>query len=394
MTELELTPIEIACGTALGLCSPAAPLPPTAADPLAALEAAVEAALRRPPCLVSFSGGVDSSLVLAVAIRVARRRGLPEPIPITWRFTGAPAAEESRWQERTIAALQVADWERRTASGELDLVGPIAQRVLARHGLLHPANAYLHEPLLERAAGGTLLTGIGGDQVLGLWRGRALADVFARRRRPPRRLPLMLVRAFTPSAVVAARERRRAPAWPWLRPPARRQATRVLARERAAEPIAWAPHLRWQLSRRDTMIFGATLHRLAEGAGAAVVNPLLEPQFVAALARAGGRLGYGDRSATLAALFGEVLPRALLDRRDKAIFDEVFWGEATRTLTRSWDGAAVDEELVDRDALRAEWSTGEPNVRTALLVQQVWLNTRATAVPHPPPGPAADPNRR
>ncbi len=375
MTELELTPIEIACGTPLGLCSPAPHLPRAASEPLAALEAAVAPALRRPPCLVSFSGGVDSSLVLAVAISVARRRGLPEPIPITWRFTGAPAAGESRWQELAIAALQVDDWERPMAGGELDFVGPVAQRVLARHGLLHPANAYLHAPLLERAVGGTLLTGIGGDQVLGLWRGRALADVFAGRRRPARRLPLMLARACAPPAVVAARERRRTPAWPWLRQAARREATGALARERAAEPAGWAPHLHWQMSRRDTVILAATLRRLAEGCGAAVVNPLLEPCFVAALARAGGRLGYGDRRATIAALFGNVLPRALLDRRDKAIFDEVVWGEATRTLTSAWDGGAVDERLVDRDALQAEWATGEPSVRTALLVQQVWLET-------------------
>ena len=387
MTELELTPIEVACGTALGLCSPTPQPPPATAGPLAALEAAVEPALRRPPCLVSFSGGIDSSLVLAVAVRLARRRGLPEPVPITWRFTGAPAAEESRWQELVVAALEIGDWERPTASGELDLVGPVAQRVLARHGLLHPANAFLHEPLLQRAAGGALLTGIGGDQVLGLWRGRVLADVFARRRRPPRRLPLMLARACAPAAVLAARERRLAPAWPWLRAPARRQATRALARERAAEPAGWAPHLSWQLSRRDTVMFAATLRRLADAAGAAVVSPLLEPRFVAAVARVGGRLGYGDRRATIAALFGDVLPPALLGRRDKAIFDEVFWGETTRMLTRSWGGAAVDARLVDRDALQAEWSTGEPNIRTALLVQQVWLKTRATAAPHPRAGP-------
>ena len=229
MTGPELTPLEVACGTALGLCAPAPQLPPTLTEPLAALEAIMESALRRPPCLVSFSGGVDSSLVLAVAVRVARGCGLPEPIPITWRFTGAPAAEESRWQELTVAALQIADWERPSASGELDLIGPVAQRVLARHGLLHPANAFLHVPLLERAAGGTLLTGIGGDQILGLWRGRALADVFAHRRRPPLRLPFMLARASAPTAVVAVREGWRTPAWPWLRPPARRQATRVLA---------------------------------------------------------------------------------------------------------------------------------------------------------------------
>ena len=139
------------------------------------------------------------------------------------------------------------------------------------------------------------------------------------------------------------------------------------------------------------MVLADTLRRLATAAGADLINPLLEPHFVAALARAGGRLGYGDRRATIAAALGDVLPRATLERRDKAIFDEVFWGEATRTLTRSWDGGAVDERLVDRDKLTAEWATGEPNIRTALLVQQVWLQTRDAAAPRPAAASGPDP---
>ena len=57
-------------------------------SPRAALEAVVLRALLRPPCLVSFSGGRDSSLVLAIASDVARRHGLPLPVPATNRFPG------------------------------------------------------------------------------------------------------------------------------------------------------------------------------------------------------------------------------------------------------------------------------------------------------------------
>ena len=372
----------MACGSPLGR-GPAVTLPATTADPLSALEAVIEPALRRSPCLVSFSGGIDSSIVLAVAVHTARRHGLPEPIPITWRFAGAPAAQESSWQELVVDQLKPGDWERLTVDEELDFVGPVAQRVLRRHGLMHPANAFLHEPLLARAAGGALLTGIGGDQVLGLWRGRMLADVLARRRRPPRRLPLTIVRAGLPLPVRAKLERRHVPGWAWLTPSAREQATRLLAHERAADPLAWATHLRWQLSRRDTAMFAASMRRLADGAGATVVNPLLEPGFAAALARAGGRLGWGNRRAAVGALFGRLLPPALIDRPDKAMFDEAFWGQATRALTRSWDGGGVNERLVDRDALRRAWSTGEPNARTALLLQQVWLASSSPAAQEP-----------
>ena len=59
--------------------------------PLAALEEAILPALRRPPCLVSFSGGRDSSCVLAAATRAARREGLQPPVPVTLRVSNAPS---------------------------------------------------------------------------------------------------------------------------------------------------------------------------------------------------------------------------------------------------------------------------------------------------------------
>ena len=51
-------------------------------------------ALRRPPCLVSFSGGLDSSALLAVATAVARREGLDDPVPATLVVPGSPESDE------------------------------------------------------------------------------------------------------------------------------------------------------------------------------------------------------------------------------------------------------------------------------------------------------------
>src|SRR6478672_1047289 len=79
--------------------------------PLAVLAQSILPALQRPPCMVSFSGGMDSSFVLAIAAHIARAAGLPAPIPITWRFTGAPLADESGWQEKVIASLAITEWE-------------------------------------------------------------------------------------------------------------------------------------------------------------------------------------------------------------------------------------------------------------------------------------------
>ena len=69
--------VEVLANLLFGPDEDPAPLPePGGLGVRGALEAAVLPALQRPPCLVSFSGGRDSSAVLAVAADVARRHGL------------------------------------------------------------------------------------------------------------------------------------------------------------------------------------------------------------------------------------------------------------------------------------------------------------------------------
>ena len=101
-----LTPLEIAAG---------APLPDrmrgrpaaTRLTPAEALGAAVLAAVRRTPCVVSFSGGRDSSLVLSAAVAAARREGLRLPVPLTVRVRGDADAEERGWQELVVRRLGI-----------------------------------------------------------------------------------------------------------------------------------------------------------------------------------------------------------------------------------------------------------------------------------------------
>jgi len=325
------------------------------ADPVTALERVVARALR-PPCLVSFSGGHDSSLVLAAAVRVARRERLPLPVPVTWRVTDAPRAEESAWQEAVVDALQVTDWIRLPAGDDLDFVGPVATDVLRRHGLLHPANAYFHAPLLREAAGGTLLTGVGGDQVLGPLR---------RPRRPswwPRRAGPAL-------------------AFSWLRPGAARRVRRGLRREHRARPVRYDNRPAWVSSRRDLELTRLSLALLGRAAGADVVHPLLDPEFLTAVCGSGmSPDSAGGRAGLLSQLFGGCYPDAVLRPRPKATFAEVFWRRHTRSLLAAWDGAGVDPSVVDRARLRREWDRPRPDLCTAMLVQQVWLATAAATL--------------
>src|SRR5579884_3063930 len=86
--------LEVLCSQMLGRDEGAEALPRPAPGGLyAALESVLVAALSRPPCAVSFSGGRDSSAVLALATDAARRHGLELPVPVTMRFPSVTAAE-------------------------------------------------------------------------------------------------------------------------------------------------------------------------------------------------------------------------------------------------------------------------------------------------------------
>jgi hypothetical protein len=90
---------------------------------LAALERAVLPRFRRPPCLVSFSGG--QTRPSSSPSRPAWRSGRPPDVPATNRF---PAAEgKGQVAGRVVAHLGLDDWLRIRLADELDCVGQDAQ---------------------------------------------------------------------------------------------------------------------------------------------------------------------------------------------------------------------------------------------------------------------------
>jgi hypothetical protein len=353
LTDQRLTPLEIASCVVVGSTGSHSRLAcrARATDPVLALERVITRALQRPPCLVSFSGGHDSSLILAAATRAARREQLPLPVPVTWRVTAAPRAEESAWQEAVVDALQVTDWIRLPAGDDLDFVGPVATDVLGRHGLLHPANAYFHAPLLKEAAGGTLVTGVGGDQMLG--------------RLPRPRRPWWWYHRVGSAMPFS-----------WLRPWAARRVRHGLRREHRARPARYESRPAWAADRRDLELTRRSLALLGRDTDTDVVHPLLDPEFMTAICcfgvspeRAGGRAGL------LRQVFSGSYPEAALRPRPKATFAEVFWRCHTRLLLAAWDGGGVDTAVIDPARLRSEWDRPQPDLCTAMLAQQVWLAT-------------------
>jgi asparagine synthetase B (glutamine-hydrolysing) len=323
-----------------------------------------------------FSGGRDSSAVLAAATALARREGHPLPIPVTRRYPDIPATDESDWQRMVVDHLGLNYWIRFTLrKGESDLLGDVARTGLRSRGLLWPASLQAHGFVFDRLRGGSLLTGEGGDAVFGSHRITPLTAL-RRRRRPGRALVSHALASTLPGSLRRRRAMDHARATTqsqWLRPAALEQHARLLADDVAREPLRY-DEASWAITGWHS--FTTIRHNHAQVAaefGITAHDPLLDPGFVAALARAGGVGGFDGRTSAMRALFSDVLPPAVLTRRTKAAFNLANRGEATMEFARGWDGSGVDHDLVDADRLRGVWLSDRPTMASGMLLHQAWL---------------------
>jgi hypothetical protein len=340
-----------------------------------ALERAMLSGLQRPPCLVAFSGGLDSSTVLAVATTAARKHGLPLPIPVTNRFPEVPDADESSWQEMVVSHLGLEEWVRLEIRDELDLVGPVAAPHLLAHGVLFPANAHFLTPLSAPAAGGTLLTGIGGDELFtpssprGVW-------VLARKTGPRRTDVIEIARVLSPPVLKRRRLRRRFNPPTWLTRAGRRLWVESLASDISREPLWWGRSVvdDWWRSRARV---GVTRSVQATAADSVVLeHPFMDPAFAGALAGARWQTGFRRRSEAIEFVAGDSVPVALRERPDKTAFFGPFFNRHSRAFAEAWDGTGVDPDLVDVEALRHCWQQAEVDARSYLSLQSAWLAGR------------------
>jgi len=376
-----LTPLEIATGWVSGYDRSAldggGPRSDATISPVEALERALRPALCRPPCLVRFSGGRDSSVVLAAAATLARREGLDDPVPLTQVFPGDRDADEAAWQELVLRHLGLQEWIRQRFSAELDVLGPVARPLLLRHGVLWPARIYGQMPMFEAARGGSLVSGEGGDELFGPWRLTPIAALGRTRSLGDRRARHLAAGAVAPRPVRSILLRRwltQQPAPPWLRAPAWRAAVDGAVADALEEPLRWDRAVALVPARRAVRIgLFRNLRLLADEAGVLDAHPLLESGFVAAVGRLGGWRGFPTKTDALRRLFGHLLPDAVLARADKALFNATAVQSHSRKFIEGWDGTGVDPELVDADALRHEWVSDGPDARSLLLLQQAWL---------------------
>ena len=374
----ELTAVETAVGFPFGgrARSPGPLAHARRADPLEALARAVERTIVGGPPAVAFSGGRDSSLLLAVAARVCRRAGIAPPVPITLCMPSELSeSDEHQWQERVLDHLQIRRWHRVPITGELDLVGPYARRHLLRDGLLFPANAHAIVPMLEAAGHRCLISGLGGDELLSAQQWWLVHDLVGRRRGLEQRDLLRVSAAMIPRRMRGLARHSTAAdlnELHWLRPSVRSRVSRPL-RVGFEEPVRWGSAVRHVGARRDVVLPLLAMERLAGASGHTLCAPFLDQGFIAALARAGGRSGWGTRTAAMNALARDLLPAEVLGRKSKASFNRVFFCEASRAFAAGWSGRGLDETLVDPEALRREWLSEVPDFRASLLLQSAWL---------------------
>lgn len=373
---MKLTPLEIASGFPLGMDDNSPPLPDVGdLTPLAAFEDVVRDALRRPPCIVTFSGGRDSAAVLAVAARIAREEQLAPPIAVTVRFEGGLGTGETDWQERVIAHSRVNDWIRLTVGDEIDLVGPLARPLLVRYGVVYPPHTPLFALPLQYATGGSMLTGFGGDAIIGGWIPAHAAEVLAMRAFPRPSDVLTFGYALAPRFVRAAVMRTNMIRPPWMRPPTYRAYKASRVEEWSGRPVRRDEFLRWQVRLRRSEVVEQTLEQLATGVNARAYHPLHDRRFVESLARDLGPRGDGDRTSVMRRIFANELPDDVLARKGKANFAVAYLRTYSREFARRWDGIGFDTDLVYPERLRKAWLEWIVDPQSALALQAAWLSS-------------------
>ena len=367
------TPLETVVGWRFG--HDPLTLPHVESSPRTVLEEHLREVLERTPCLVQFSGGRDSSALLALAIHVARRDGFDEPVAFTRRYPGITAADESAWQERVVRHLNVRDWERVEIHDELDAIGPIAGPLVQRFGPLWPPAAHSNVPAFERARGGSVITGEGGDNVFGPQRTSVLLRTMIRRQRLNRAALSALWSAHAPRPLrrrALERKARSSPRRQWLTPAAFEAFVDAHVRDELGQPLDWAASIGWQMGSKAWQDGYRFMERLASDYDVELAHLLSDIRFVGSLRPIAGRLGFRSRADIMLRLFGDLLPEAILRRVDKAYFNASLFREPSRRFAVEWDAAWTLRDLVDPDSLRSTWRSELPHAGLITPLQAAW----------------------
>ncbi len=355
-------------------------------------EVIVESIVRKlsdQPCYVELSGGCDSSLVLSAATTACRNANHDPPVSITFRFPLLPEMDETHYQETILDYLKLQPGSIFQITDEFDLLGPSAQKGLKEFGPICPAPLFSHVDTLRSLEPGLLLSGEGGDEVLGPRRIAGLHRALGSLRSGNfRGAAGNLLNAVGTSHTRHDRIRKRTDGSKidWIEP---NEVARFLdenfrwSAEEPLRPSQYPAH--YQQSQTAKFCF----HQLTEvrrWTGQDFFAPLMDPTVVQAVADLTPAWKTRNRNEVLNYHFTDNLPTMILQRTSKAIFQPVYVNRYTKEFARSWSGQTNDS-LVDGAKLKRYLMQEDVNKihnLVFLLLQQAWLDEQGVTETLPP----------
>lgn len=327
---------------------------------------------------VLFSGGRDSSAVLATATAVCRRLGADDPTTVTAVYPNDPATDEYEWRREVLKHLRLTNAVEVEITTERRMLSSQTRSSLEAWGTVWPPAVHTQSRYFDVSPRAVFLTGEGGDGVIDGGRITPLTLVVSDFPRVSKRLLAAAAHSLTPDAIHMANQRRAwatGHTWPWVRPERRNQVAGALVSPRG--PLNWgASRLHVPLQRSVQLVLQNTVVA-ARRVGADLRHPLLDAHFLTALAGEGGTWGYRGRTDAFRRLFGDLLPDQVLARTTKAAFNTSRWGDGERDFASSWTGTGVDHDIIDYKLLREEWLSESPHPVAQFLVHDAWLAERS-----------------
>ncbi len=276
-----------------------------------------------------------------------------------------------------VRHLKIREWVRLDWTDEMDLVGPHAQVVLRRWGTVFPNNSYFLLPAMKCAAGGSLITGIGGDELFDLPSRSSLSKQALQAGLPLQHRARTMAAALSPKWLRHYVYSRRLDAVPWLNKEAQSEVRRLVSSYEATIPLTWSAAVRnlWW-STRYRLAAETTLAALAADHDCQMIHPFVDPDVLLSAASEHPFAGFTSRTEAMAELVGDLLPEEVIHRRSKAEFSGVNFTDLSRQVARQWNGDGLDDLPLDIPALRRTWQADFVDARSFLLLQELWLRNR------------------